>query len=125
MTPALTRHLPTSAFERLDEALTGDDRKAAAHAGTGNLRRITPASSERPSSRSPFDIEVACLLGIGGRFLERVPLRVKAREVGRIDVVATVLLRSENELDLTWLIHRLRIVPRSHVKQGPPGVPRP
>ena len=31
----------------------GDDRKSSGHAATGNLRRITPASSERPSSRKP------------------------------------------------------------------------
>lgn len=53
MTPALARDLPASTFERFDEAPTGNDRQSGAHAGTGNLRRITPASSERPSSRSP------------------------------------------------------------------------
>jgi hypothetical protein len=35
------------ARSRLDEALTGNDRQSGAHAGTGNSRRITPASKYR------------------------------------------------------------------------------
>jgi hypothetical protein len=50
---ALPYDAPFGPFQGLDEALPRNDRQALAHAGTGNLRRITPASSERPSSRSP------------------------------------------------------------------------
>lgn len=53
MAAALTRDLPTFRFQRLDEALAGDDRLARAHAGRGILRRTTPMSSGSPSSRSP------------------------------------------------------------------------
>jgi hypothetical protein len=39
--------------KRLDQALAGDDRLAGAHAGRGIERRITPLSSDSPSSRRP------------------------------------------------------------------------
>jgi hypothetical protein len=49
----LTRDFPAFRFQRLDQALAGDDRLAWAHAGSGILRRTTPMSSDSPSSRSP------------------------------------------------------------------------
>ncbi len=34
---------------------------------------------------------------------------MQAREVGSVDVVTPLVLRSEDELDLPWLIHNHRI----------------
>src|ERR1700733_16037948 len=64
MATALACNRPSCAFQRLDETLTRNDRKSSAHAGTGNLRRITPASSGRPSSRSPsaYSASASCAL---------------------------------------------------------------
>lgn len=50
---SLASDFPSVAFEGLDQTLPGYDRQGAGHAGTGNFRRITPVSSERPSSRIP------------------------------------------------------------------------
>jgi len=50
---ALTDDFPALLAERLDQALAGDDRLAWAHAGRGIERRITPLSSDSPSSRRP------------------------------------------------------------------------
>jgi hypothetical protein len=36
-------------------------------------------------------------------------LGVQARKIGSIDVVAALILRSEDNLDLKWLIHKPRI----------------
>jgi hypothetical protein len=50
---SLASDLPSVAFEGFDQALSRYDGQGAGHAGTGNFRRITPVSSERPSSRIP------------------------------------------------------------------------
>lgn len=50
---SLASDFPSVAFESFDQAPPRYDRQGARHAGTGNFRRITPASSERPSSRIP------------------------------------------------------------------------
>jgi len=50
---SLASDFPFVAFESLDQTLPRYDRQGAGHAGTGNLRRITPVLSERPSSRIP------------------------------------------------------------------------
>lgn len=91
-------------------ALTRERELAADHAGIDR----TPVFAE------PFYIEIQCLLGVDGRLLKRVALRVQAREVRRIYVVAALLLRGEDKLDLALLIHVLRIVPEVRVRQGPP-----
>jgi hypothetical protein len=49
----LTDYFPALLAEDLDQALAGDDRLAGVHAGRGILRRITPLSSDSPSSRRP------------------------------------------------------------------------
>ena len=53
MAAALTDHDPSQLAERSDQFRPGDDRKAAAQAGSGRRRRTIPISRERPSSRSP------------------------------------------------------------------------
>jgi len=53
VTSPLASDFPSVAFESLDQTLSRYDWQGAAHAGTGNFRRITPVSSERPSSRIP------------------------------------------------------------------------
>jgi hypothetical protein len=53
VTPSLPSDFPTITFERLHQTLPRYDRQGTGHAGTGNFRRITPVSSERPSSRIP------------------------------------------------------------------------
>lgn len=53
VTPSLSSDFPTLAFESLHKTLPGYDGQGTGHAGTGNFRRITPVSSERPSSRTP------------------------------------------------------------------------
>ena len=50
---SLPSDFPSVAFESFDQALPRYDWQGAGHAGTGNFRRITPVSSERPSSRIP------------------------------------------------------------------------
>lgn len=50
---SLASDFPSVAFESFDQTLPRYDGQGAGHAGTGNFRRITPASSERPSSRIP------------------------------------------------------------------------
>lgn len=50
---ALTDDFPALLAQCLDQALSGDDRLARAHAGRGIERRITPLSSGSPSSRRP------------------------------------------------------------------------
>jgi len=45
--------LPALSLKRPHELLARDDRKPAAHAGSGNLRLMTPISKCRPSSRRP------------------------------------------------------------------------
>jgi hypothetical protein len=50
---ALASDFPSVAFESFDQTLPRYDWQGSGHAGTGNFRRITPVSSERPSSRSP------------------------------------------------------------------------
>jgi hypothetical protein len=53
MASSLASDFPSVAFESFDQTLPRYDRQGAGHAGTGNFRRITPVSSERPSSRMP------------------------------------------------------------------------
>lgn len=53
VTTALPDDFPALLTQRLDQALAGDDRLAWAHAGRGIERRITPLSSDSPSSRRP------------------------------------------------------------------------
>lgn len=50
---SLASDFPSVAFERFDQTLSRYDWQGGGHAGTGNFRRITPVSSERPSSRIP------------------------------------------------------------------------
>lgn len=50
---ALTNLHPPLSLKRSDQPLAGEDRQATAHAGSGNVRRMTPVSKGRPSSRKP------------------------------------------------------------------------
>ena len=50
---SLADNLPADSFECADELRAGDDRQPVGHAGSGSLRRTTPVSSVRPSSRRP------------------------------------------------------------------------
>jgi hypothetical protein len=49
MTAALTDRGPAELAESGDELGAGNDRQPLAHAGSGNLRRTIPISSDRPS----------------------------------------------------------------------------
>jgi len=53
MAAALAYRFPALLLERSDQLGAGDDRQALAHAEIGSLRRTTPLSLGRPSSRSP------------------------------------------------------------------------
>jgi hypothetical protein len=83
----------------------GDWELAADHAGI----------ERAPVFPESFDVEVKRLLCVGSCLVERV----QAREVGRIDVVAAVLLRSEDKLDLAWLIHKVQDSPGVMAGQPP------
>src|SRR5205807_761656 len=72
--------------------VAGDNRQPPAHAGSGNSRRITPASRERPSLAEAFDVELQRFLGVSDRLLEGLTLRVQAREVGGVHLVPALLL---------------------------------
>ncbi len=50
---ALAGDAPAVSLQRPDQVGAGDDRLPRGHAGSGNLRRMTPNSSESPSSRKP------------------------------------------------------------------------
>src|SRR5215207_5765324 len=101
----LSDDLPAVSFEGADQSGAGDDRQAGCHAGSGSLRRTTPVSSGRPSSRRPSTYSVERLARVVGGFLERAALRVGAGEVGGVHVVAALLLGFEDELDLPRLRH--------------------
>lgn len=54
----------------------------------------------------PLDVERKRLLGIRRRFIEGVALGVQTGKVRGVDVVATLVLWSEDKLDFSRLIHR-------------------
>ena len=49
----LTGHDPTELAQRGDQLVAGDNWEAPAQAGSGSVRRTTPMSRARPSSRRP------------------------------------------------------------------------
>ena len=53
MAAALPYGFPALLLERADQLGAGDDRQALAHTEIGSLRRTTPLSIGRPSSRRP------------------------------------------------------------------------
>jgi hypothetical protein len=53
MASSLARDLPARATKRAHKLRSRYDGRARRHAEMGNVRRMTPASSERPCSRRP------------------------------------------------------------------------
>jgi len=53
MAPSLPRDLPAGTAKSAHELRSRYDRGARRHAEMGNVRRMTPVSSERPCSRRP------------------------------------------------------------------------
>ena len=60
-----------------------------------------------PIFPQPFDIQLKRLVCIRGRLIERVALRMQARKVGCVDVVAALLLGGKYKLNLAGLNHAL------------------
>jgi hypothetical protein len=107
VTSSLASDFPSVAFEGFDQTLSGYDRQGRSRRD----RELTPdhPSFERaPVFAYPFDVECKCLLRIRSRLIERVALGVQAWKVRGVDVVAALVLRGEDKLDLSWLIHRVQ-----------------
>ena len=71
--------------------------------GSRSVKREAEASSAKVDPKTIR--ERKCFLCVRRGLVDRLALRVQPGKIGRVDVETPALLRLEDELDLTYLLH--------------------